>query len=121
MPMIHRRRRVDKKKRRRLFEAEQIKLNELNKNTINLEQPIRKNKNGQIVDLKLEKKTLEECSSSKELKPKSKLNKTIEIKEVKHFIKEECNEDVKKEISSPLVKSKQRYELKKFHFHFINN
>jgi hypothetical protein len=121
MPMIHRRKKVDKKKRRCLFGAEKIKLDKPNENTNNLDQPIKKNKSEKIVDIKLEEKPIEESTLLKELKPKSKLSKTIEVKEIKCSTKEVCNEDTKKEISSSQVKSKQRYAFISFNFNFVYN
>lgn len=121
MPMIQRRKKVVKKKRRCLFGAERIKLNEPNENTINIEQPVKKNKSGLIIDIKLEKKTAEETSLKelKELKPKSKINKTIEVIEFDNFTHKESVEEISKEILSPQIKTKQRYIFLKCNIIFV--
>lgn len=116
MPMIKRRRKIDKKKRRCLYGIEK-KPNSIqpveNISQIEEEPSSKKNKNGRIVNIKIEENTLEDHSADENFESKSKSSeKSIEEKNI-DTLKEESIKDVKVEVSNPKsqTKTKQRYEI----------
>lgn len=116
--MIKRRRKMDKKKRRCLYGAEKKpnSIQCIDTTTISLieEEPtVKTNKNGRIINIKVEEKinvdhsTVEKSETKCKSADKStKKDKTIEKS------KEENIEDVKVEVSNPKIptKTKQRYK-----------
>lgn len=117
MPMIKRRRRMNKKKRRCLFGAE-IKATadlENEDKTVNRVEPSskKKTKNGRIVaDIKVEKESIEKSNLAEESKPKLKSVKESGVKkEIEQPLKESIEDikNVSKPKSKPPTKTKQRY------------
>jgi len=107
---------MDKKKRRCLYGIEK-KPNSIqpveNISLIEEEPSTKKNKNGRIVNIKLEENTLEDHSADENFESKSKsAEKSIEEKIIDTLKEEESIKDVKVEISNPKsqTKTKQRYE-----------
>jgi len=115
MPMIKKRRKMDKKKRRCLFgAAKKTKLDPPIENLIILEKPIiKKHKNGRLLDIKKEESELIKESNSK-LNSDSNLkssNNSIEDKEIEQSV-EQNNVDIKEELlpnSKLSTKNKQWY------------
>lgn len=108
---------MDKNKRRCLYGVEK-KINCIQpiENTINLVKenpPVKKNKNGQIINLKIEEQCIEDHSIDERVDPKLKsADKSIEEEKTIEKSKEKSIEDVKVEIPNLIfqAKTKQRYE-----------
>lgn len=120
--MIKRRRKMDKKKRRCLYGVEK-KLNSIqpveNTSLIEEEPPMKKNKNGRIVNIKIEEKILEDHSADENFESKSKsAEKSIEEKIIEK-LKEESIKDIKVEISNPKSQTKTKQRYKNIHIMFI--
>jgi len=110
------------KKRRCLYGVEK-KPNSIqsveNISLIEEEPSMKKNKNGRIVNIKIEEKILEDHSADENFESKLKsAEKTVEEKSIE-ILKEASIKDIKVEISNPKsqTKSKQRYE--NIHIMFI--
>jgi len=113
---------MDKKKRRCLYGVEK-KPNSIqpveNISLIEEEPSIKKNKNGRIVNIKIEEKVLENHSADDNFESKSKSTEKSIDEKIIETLKEESNKDIKIEISNPKsqTKTKQRYE--NIHIMFI--
>lgn len=90
MPMIKKRRKVDKKKRKCLYGAENIpKLDKLIDNKISQQPLVKKTKNSRIVDVKIEKQHTEDMQLKEESKLKRQpVNKITEDEKTEKLVKE---------------------------------
>lgn len=111
MPMTKKRRRMDKNKRRCLFGIEK-KSNVVEPVTdpvienTTLEKPIKKMKNEQVVDIKIENKSIDENILIEESKPKRQsLDKSTVKDEIEQPVKK-ISEDIEKKVTPRI---EQRY------------
>jgi len=114
MPMIKKRKKMDKNKRRSLFGANKIsKLDNPIENKI--QQPlVKKTKNGRIVDVKIEEQPTEDIQLKEESKHKRQsVNKITEDENIEKPIKEIQKVVDKKlsKLSKLPPKTEQRYEI----------
>lgn len=124
MPMIKRRRRMDKNKRRCLYGVEKkpnsIQSIETPITPVEEEPIVKKHKNGRIINLKVEEKINEDHSTDEKSESKCKVaDKSTKKDKMIEKSKEESIEDVKVEISNPKSSAKTKQRYKNFNFIYV--